>query len=247
MAEVDRLRALRAELRDVGTPDAARRERAVAAALAAFADEPAARRADGARPAPPPPAPRLVGRRARRGRSPHRRRRRCRRAAWRRRRRRRRRQRRRPGDRRPAHRGGGHRRRRRRRCRRGDSTGRCGDAPPSTESASESADRGHDAPPAPLRRSWPSRDAGAGDTRGARRRTPDAAADRRGSLSVVPVCRLPARSSAARVLRRQAGRGLRRRRRGHRGRRDDLRRRRARRAVALRSRHLHSAGCRATR
>jgi len=52
MAEVARLRALRTALRDVEVPDPDRRERALAAALAAFADEPVVR--TGAPPAPVP-------------------------------------------------------------------------------------------------------------------------------------------------------------------------------------------------
>ena len=57
MAEVARLGALRAELRDTGTPDAARREQAIEAALAAlaaFADDASAP----ARPPAPVPLPR---------------------------------------------------------------------------------------------------------------------------------------------------------------------------------------------
>jgi hypothetical protein len=52
LAEAARLRALRTALRDVEVPDPDRRERALAAALAAFADEPVAR--TGAPPAPVP-------------------------------------------------------------------------------------------------------------------------------------------------------------------------------------------------
>lgn len=52
MAEVDRLRSVQTALRDVGAPDPLRREQALDAALAAFADEPAP-----AAVPPPPPVP----------------------------------------------------------------------------------------------------------------------------------------------------------------------------------------------